>query len=104
MSALVDLFNKSTSANIIQARQIPALQVDFFDLTNQFQAGGFQLNEVQNEPTQFTTLAQQYYNYEVQNMTIPTSFIQVSQGINLNRWTPTVPYTTTDALGFNTGF
>lgn len=102
MADAVDMltrFLNSTKPRVKQALQIPGLATDFFDVTGQFQPGGFKIGETSSSPTQFDDLALQYYNTEVKNIVIPTNFAPTDQGINLNRWTPDKKYTVPGAIG-----
>lgn len=94
--ALIDIYNASKAPNVVTAKTIPGPADDYFENTY---ATGFTINEQQGGPTQFTTLAQQYYNYELTNIVIPASFVQLDQTIPLNEWNPDKGYYTPGAAG-----
>jgi hypothetical protein len=92
-------YEQSQKPRPAEAKLIPGEATDFFDLNDQFQAGGFKIGEKPNDPTQFTDNALNYYTYEVNNIVLPDRFSPTEQGINLNRWTINKPYNVPGAIG-----
>jgi len=97
---MVTRYNQSDKPRVVQSHQIPGLAVKYFDVNGKFMAGGFKEFETQNEPSQFTPNALNYYDTELKQMVTPQSFVPLENGITLNRWTPDNKYNVPGARGF----
>lgn len=93
MSALLKRYQESEKARVKEARQIPTLTTDYFDITKKYQTG-FTTFEQKGEPTNFTPTALKQYDVERTEIVIPTNFVPTELGIDLSRWTPETPYYT----------
>ena len=91
MSQLVDIYNRSTKLRAEQAKQIPGLEVDFFDRQKEFQSG-WTNNQKKGDPTAWTENALGHYNTELAEMVTPESFVRHEEGIQLNQWNPRQKY------------
>lgn len=91
MSQLVDLYNRSQKLRPVQAKQIPGLEVDYFDRQHDFQEGWTNFQK-KGDPTSWKEHALKYYSDELSTMVIPESFVRHEQGIPLNQWNPEQKY------------
>jgi hypothetical protein len=90
MSEILDLYLNSSKPHVVEARQIPQLATDFFDITHKYQDGFVPFEK--DGSTEFTDAAFAQYDEERKHMLIPDGFVPTEQGIDLSRWTPADPY------------
>lgn len=91
MSQLLDLYQKSQKLRPTQAREIPNREVNAIDQQNEF-AVGWKNGQKNGDPTLFTKKSLEYYDQELKDMIIPTSFVRHDQDIPLNQWNPKTKY------------
>jgi hypothetical protein len=82
MSNLIDLYQKSQSDRLVKARQIPELEVDYFDREHKV-ADGFTTEKKTLDPTDFKQT--QKYEDLRQDLTPPESF---NASLPLHRYGP----------------
>jgi hypothetical protein len=90
MSDILNLYETSGKLRLVQARQIPEQQVNFFDVNSQFQTQFEAFQKLRT--TSYTDTALAYYDSARKNMVIPASYKPIEAGINLNRWAPEKKY------------
>jgi len=88
MSNLEDLYNKSTSQRVKEARQIPTTPPNFVDVTKQY-LKEFKIDEKQGDPTEYTDNALNSFDKELNDLVKPDGF---DPNTPLMQWNPKQPY------------
>ena len=83
---ILRLFETSQKLRVKEARDIPGREVNFVDVSNTYQDGWKNYQEIRK--TTFTSDALEYYTAERKQLVIPESWVPVEEGITLNRWGP----------------
>lgn len=86
MSAMEDLYKKSNSQHIKEARAIPSTPPNFIDPEHRA-LKQFKLFDRQGDPTQFTNDALKTFDKQVKGLIQPTN-----SSAQLMQWTPEKPY------------
>ena len=88
MSQLADLYKTSTKPHVVEARNAPGQDVNFFDREKAVQ-GAFKPDEMKGDQTQFSEAAQNEYDKEVSQITPPPSY---DPAFPLHRYTEKTPF------------
>ncbi len=87
MSELLKRFAETEKPRPAEARKIPTLATDFFDMNGTFSVG-FTTFERKGNLTNFNDNAMAQYHAERKRIVIPDGFVPTETGITLSRWTP----------------
>lgn len=91
MSELLKRYEESKKPRPSEAKQIPSLAVNMFDITNQYQVG-FTTLAKRGDSTKFTGEAMDYFKKERSEITPPDNFVPTEPDITLSRWSAENPY------------
>jgi hypothetical protein len=88
MSNLIDLYNKSTKQRIVEARQIPGRETDFWDRQHDF-SDGFTVGRERGDSSEFNEKGLNRFDSQVTSLVPPESFNPEQP---LHRYTPETPF------------